>query len=100
MFIILWRYAVRPDRIDAFIEHYRSDGSWARLFRSSTGYLGTDLIRATDNSVSFVTIDRWDSAESFERFKRERREDYDRLDRVCESLTVTEELIGRYNNLT
>jgi heme-degrading monooxygenase HmoA len=96
MFVILWRFVVRPDRVDAFVDHYRNDGSWARLFRTSAGYRGTELIRATSEPATFITVDRWDSPASFEEFKRERHHEYERLDAECQSLTVREELIGEY----
>jgi heme-degrading monooxygenase HmoA len=99
MLVILWRFVVRPEQLDAFIEHYDNDGSWVRLFRAGAGYRGTELIRSTNEPATFITIDRWDSLKSFEQFKREHDQEYNRLDKRCQALTVHEELLGRYETL-
>ena len=99
MFVILWRFVVRPEVVDVFLQHYSDTGSWAQLFRRSPLFLGTDLIRSSDDATTFVTIDRWHSREAFEDFQREHGAEYARLDGLCEGLTLREELLGRYENI-
>jgi|SRR5688500_8085361 quinol monooxygenase YgiN len=99
MFIILWRFVVHPQHVDDFVRHYSAGGTWAELFKRSSSYLGTDLIRSSDDATIFVTIDRWRSGDAFTQFEREHHADYARLDTECSTLTVHEELLGRYENL-
>ena len=92
MIAILWRYRVRPDKTDAFEAAYAPDGDLVRQFRRAEGFIGTELMRGPE--ASYLTIDRWRSAEDFEAFLAGHRADYDALDRKAESWTLDEERIG------
>ena len=94
MYIILWEYTVKPGREAEFEKTYGPNGDWAQLFRQSDGYLGTDLVRATDTSPNYITIDHWVSSKTYEAFHKKYRAAYKALDVRCQSLTVREKLIG------
>jgi len=95
----LWEFRIRPDRRDEFERHYGPGGTWANLFRRSRGYLGTLLLRDEADPSRFVTIDRWENAETYRAFREHFSDDYRRLDERCEDLTVDERLIGEFAEL-
>jgi heme-degrading monooxygenase HmoA len=95
MHIILWEYIVTAGQEAAFEKIYGSYGDWAQLFRQSDGYLGTDLVRNSNISPRYITIDRWVSSEAYDAFQEKYHAAYEELDSRCQSLTEHERLIGR-----
>jgi heme-degrading monooxygenase HmoA len=98
MYVIVWEFAVRPERIDAFIAAYKSDGVWAQLFAQADGYNGTTLLRSTDSDDNprFVTMDRWETAEDFTRFQEHFGTEYRRLDTQLEGVSLRERKLGTF----
>jgi heme-degrading monooxygenase HmoA len=92
MHIILWRYRARPGREADFEAAYGEDGLWSRFFRAGAGYLGTQLLRATDGT--YLTIDRWVSAGDFASFREAHAAAYAALDTRCGALTAEESPLG------
>lgn len=95
-FVYLWAYRVSPEGLEEFVETYGPDGSWVDLFRQAPGYLDTQLLRDRNDSVRFITIDRWESEEAFLRFRASFAEEFDHLDRLGERLTIEETLLGEF----
>ena len=95
MYLIVWEYQVRPERLPDFEKIYASDGAWAKLFNKNKGYLGTELLRDETDIHRFLTIDRWISAKAFNEFKTNWQTEYDALDAQCEGMTKQETLLGR-----
>jgi heme-degrading monooxygenase HmoA len=98
-FVYLWAYRVSPGRLNAFLELYGPNGSWADLFRRAPGYLGTQLLQDRIQSDRFITVDRWVSEEAFVSFRRRFAEDFDHLDRLGETLTAEETALGEFRPL-
>jgi heme-degrading monooxygenase HmoA len=96
MFVVVWQFEVAEEKIAAFETAYGPAGSWAELFRLSTDYHGTELLRDAYVSGRYLTIDRWTSEESFRAFRRDHDGEYESLDRACDSLTSGETRIGTY----
>ena len=98
MYVIVWEFVVRPEKIDAFVAAYKSDGAWAQLFAQADGYIGTELLLATerDQGMTYVTIDRWQHAEDFTRFQEQFGNEYKALDTELEGLTVSERKLGTF----
>ena len=98
MYVIVWEFVVRPEKIDAFVAAYKSDGAWAQLFAQADGYIGTELLLATerDQGMTYVTIDRWQHAEDFTRFQEQFGNEYKALDTELEGLTVSERKMGTF----
>jgi heme-degrading monooxygenase HmoA len=105
MYIIIWEFIVRPEKVDAFVAAYKSDGAWAQLFAQADGYIGTELLLATerdqgaterDQGRTYVTIDRWQHAEDFARFQEQFGHEYKALDTELEGLTVSERKLGTF----
>jgi hypothetical protein len=61
MFVILWQFDIAEDKLAAFEESYGPAGKWAQLFRASSEYYGTELLRDQHVPGRFVTVDRWSS---------------------------------------
>lgn len=99
MYLILWEYKVRPDKVEAFEEFYGSEGAWAKLFAKAEGFLGTTLSKKLGEDNVYLTEDRWETRERFERFSDENKAEYARLDVVGDELTESEVKIGAYEIL-
>lgn len=96
MFVVVWKFEVAEDQVAAFEAAYGPAGSWAALFRNSTDYLGTELLRDAYIPGSYLTIDRWTSEEAFRAFRKDHDSEYEQLDRSCDALTASESRIGAY----
>ena len=96
MYVIIWEFQVRAERVAEFEEIYAATGVWAKLFEKSTGYLGTELLSDEVQPYRYLTIDRWTSAREYAAFLAEWTSDYADLDAQCEGLTEQETLVGRW----
>lgn len=93
----LWKYRVADEHGDAFIRHYSTNGSWAKLFREAGGYVGTQLWQDENDTAVFYTADYWHDRQAFEDFNANYRERYEQLDRELEFLTLEESFLGAGN---
>ena len=96
MFVVVWQFQVAEDKIAAFEAAYSPEGEWARLFRASPKYSGTELLRDAYVPGSYLTIDRWASEADFRAFRKEHDQEYEALDRACDALTAKETRVGAY----
>jgi heme-degrading monooxygenase HmoA len=98
MYVILWEFVVRPEKVEAFVAAYGSDGPWAQLFAQADGYLGTELLSSAKTSQHqvFITIDRWQTAGHFAQFEARFGTHYGTLDTQLEELTLKERKLGAY----
>jgi heme-degrading monooxygenase HmoA len=98
MYVIVWEFVVPLEKVDPFVAAYRSDGAWAQLFAQGDGYIGTELLSATDSDqgMRYVTIDRWKTTEDFTRFQERFGTEYRRLDTQLEGLTIRERKLGTF----
>jgi heme-degrading monooxygenase HmoA len=94
MVAFVWQFVARDDRISEFEHAYSSIGAWAELFSKAPGFRGTTLLRDTENSRRFLTMDRWDSVEAQSAMREKFAREYEELDRACEHLTESERRIG------
>lgn len=97
MIVIVWELRVQPGQAAGFERAYGPEGDWARLFRRSPAYHGTELLRDADDPERYLTLDRWDRPSDFEAFKAEHGEEYHALDQACGSLCSGEQLVGRFS---
>lgn len=95
-YVIVWEFQVKPGQEENFENIYGEDGSWSELFRNSTNYQGTKLIKDIGQAARYVTLDHWTSEFDFERFRKENKDAYEKIDKSCESMTDTETLIGKF----
>ena len=96
MFVVVWQFEIADEKIAAFEAAYSAEGAWAKLFRMSPNYLGTELLRDAYIPGNYLTIDRWASEDDFRAFRKEHDADYEALDRNCDALTSKETRIGAY----
>jgi heme-degrading monooxygenase HmoA len=96
MFIVIWQFEIAEENITAFEAAYSPEGAWAQLFRESSDYKGTELLRDAYVQGGYLTIDRWTSEEAFRAFRKEHDAAYEALDRQSDSLTARETRIGAY----
>ncbi len=92
----LWEFSVAPTKRAEFEAHYGPDGTWARLFRRASGYLGSELLHDRADPLRYLTIDRWESCDAWQAFRREHGAEYQSLDREIEGLTTREAPLGEY----
>lgn len=86
------RHGVEP----AFTEMYGPNGPWAQLFRTASGFLGTQLLRDLEGARRYVTIDRWESRDAYVAFRNASVAAYEALDREGARLTDLESLVGDF----
>lgn len=99
MYVIIWKFAVKPGLENDFEAVYGPDGTWAQFFRRGQGYLGTELLRDAVVPGHYATIDRWESKSAYENFLTRFAEDYSAIDQECEVLTESETEIGTYDRV-
>jgi hypothetical protein len=90
--VILWRFRAVPSRRADFEAAYGPDGDWAHLFRSDPDFLGTSLMRSSDGT--YLTLDRWRSADAARAFRDRHAAAYEDLDARCTALTEDETALG------
>jgi heme-degrading monooxygenase HmoA len=95
----VWEFFVPSEHHGAFERAYGTDGDWAALFRAAPGYLGTELLRDESEAGRYLTIDRWETADSFIRFKQASGAIYDAMDNRFEGLTSREMKIGSFERV-
>jgi heme-degrading monooxygenase HmoA len=94
--VLVWEFAVAPERRDDFERRYGTDGDWARLFARADGFLGTRLLRDAGTPGRYLTLDHWRSDADWQAFRVRYAEQYAALDRDCEALTLSEARIGAF----
>ena len=96
----VWEFHVVLDLQSEFEQHYGPGGSWAQLFTRSAGYIETLLLKDRSTVDRYVTVDRWRDEEAFQAFRSSFSEQYEQLDRECERLTVGEQLLGLFTEVS
>lgn len=92
MHIILWRFRARPGHEAEFEAAYGEGGVWSRFFREGRGFLGSDLLRASDGT--YLTMDRWESGDAYRAFRESHANRYAEIDSDCHRWTVEETSLG------
>ena len=95
-YVIVWEFQVRQARNEKFVQKYGPEGDWARFFRSSAGYIRTELVRDVAIDFRYLTLDYWKSEEEFKRFREQNLAEYERLDKEFEGLTESETRLGAF----
>jgi hypothetical protein len=98
--VAVWEFQVKLESFAEFERIYGPDGLWSKLFRQSSAYLGTELLRDTERTGRYLTIDRWISPEALHQFKQQHAEEYAALDKTCERLTASEAIVGKFESIT
>ena len=96
MHILLWQFTANPHRLPDFLAAYNPTGAWAQLFALAEGYLGTELLAATDHLHRFLTLDRWSTPAHYQAFRTRFAQQYAALDAQCEHLTADEISLGAF----
>jgi heme-degrading monooxygenase HmoA len=99
VYVILWEYRVKADRVAEFERIYSGSGAWAELFKKGEGYLNTQLLRDEASPQHYLTVDRWTSSEHYVSFRSQWENEYASLDAGCEGLTEQEILLGKWESI-
>ena len=91
MFVRVWSYQVTPEVADDFERHYGAEGSWAVLFSSHDGHLGTELFRGVDTPGRYLTVDRFASEDAWRSFRAAHQVEYDELGVRLAGLTESQQ---------
>jgi heme-degrading monooxygenase HmoA len=97
MYRLVYEYEVDPACVVQFEDMYGPDGEWARFFRGSVGYLGTDLLRDSTRPGRYLLIDRWTSADAVAQFLADRAQEYERRSRATAHLYLREVRLGGFD---
>ena len=94
MAVRVWRYDVPADVREEFEREYGPDGSWARLFAASPGFVATSLYVDVGSSTSYLTVDQFADNEAWQQFRAEHDAAYREVgERLRHLTTVQEELV-------
>ena len=77
-----------------FVEAYKSDGTWVKLFTRAKGYVKTHLLNEIENPNWYITIDYWESYEDQTKFREDFALEFRNLDEKCEKFTLEEIFIA------
>lgn len=99
LYCAVWEFHVKPESAAEFERVYGADGSWSQLFRRSSAYRGTELLRDAEGAGRYLTIDRWTSREALRQFKERYAEEYAALDKTCERMTESEAMLGDFESI-
>jgi hypothetical protein len=99
MFVVVWEYEVKPDRLDEFERAYGPDGDWVALFRRCQGFIETELLKNAEEPLEYATVDYWRSAEHYVRAIANLGEAYGALDARCGAFTLSERRVGNFVKL-
>ena len=94
MFIIAWKYIIKPKFRNEYIDTYKENGKWSRLFKRSESYKYSKLFQK--DNAEYLLIDAWESEETYNNFKKKYSEEYQLLCNDTDSLYESEEKIGEY----
>jgi heme-degrading monooxygenase HmoA len=100
IYIVLWRFRPQKDRESEFERAYGPSGEWTRLFGGGEGYLGSDLLRRSDDTREYLVLDRWASRAAYEAFRARFSSEYRQLDSRLEELTEEEAPMGTFETLS
>ncbi|HSG99657.1 MAG TPA: antibiotic biosynthesis monooxygenase [candidate division Zixibacteria bacterium] len=96
MYLIIWEYEVRPERVAEFERAYRGDGVWAEFFGADPAYLKTELFRSSERGNVYLTCDYWRSENAYVAFCERNANRYRDIDAQCDELTLSERRLGAY----
>jgi len=91
MKVRVWRYHVAEEMREEFEREYGTDGSWAVLFATATGFVETTLYREARSTSTYLTVDRFVSEDAWLRFRRENDAAYTALGERLAHLTLEQE---------
>ncbi len=94
MYILIWEFRVKHDKVSDFERVYGPEGDWVQFFRKGDAYIGTELLNKGDGT--YQTKDRWTTREAYESFRSANKAEYEALDRRCEALTESERQLGSF----
>ena len=99
MFVIVWEFRVKHDRLAEFKDAYKPGGTWAQLFHKASGFVETELLRDSDERTRFFTIDKWNSRDEYDAFRAKYDSEYLAIDARMEKLTDFEEQVGVFETI-
>lgn len=100
MYVVLWRFRPIMGREREFERAYGPSGEWTRLFQQGEGYLGTELLKRSDDPREYLAVDRWASGAAYEAFLSRFGSEYRSLDQRMEDLTEEEASVGAFETLS
>ena len=99
MFVIVWEFFVKRDRLAEYERAYEPAGDWAQLFRRARGFVDTALLRDREDRTRFLTIDTWESRDAYDAFRASFDAEYLALDARTEAFTESERRIGVFETM-
>ncbi|TRX48622.1 hypothetical protein FNH22_28935 [Fulvivirga sp. M361] len=96
MYVIQWKYKVKPEETAKFEREYGAEGAWSGLFNQSKDYLGSYLYKSEEEKHSYLLVDTWTDKGAYEKFRQLNKEIYNRLSLKFEGLYDVEERGGTY----
>jgi hypothetical protein len=99
MYVIVWKYKVKPACSERFEHEYGKQGSWSVFFGDSDKYIGSFLCKSDEEPEVYLLVDKWKDQISYNDFMRIKSAIYEQLNRQFESLYESEEKIGDFTDM-
>jgi heme-degrading monooxygenase HmoA len=96
MFVILWEYRVRRERLPEFEAAYGPEGEWVQLFRRAEGFVETELWQDREDRTRFVSVDKWLTRQHYDAFRVRFDDEYLAIDARTEKFTASEKRLGLF----
>ena len=97
MYFIVWKYSVPESHQMIFENEYGNKGVWAKLFKKSSQYLRSDLIKINSDFTTYFLIDIWKSEKSYHEFLKKHNQEYSDISSKNETLYSSEIKLGEFD---
>lgn len=97
MYIVIWKYKVRPEDCSIFEKAYGRRGDWTDFFKKSQKFIGTRLFQSTPDN--YLLMDSWEDRISYLSFLTDHRVEYDKLCDRYRHLFEEEIRVGEFHEV-
>ena len=99
MFEYVWEFVVKEEARGQFELVYGPGGAWSKLFARCPGYRGTTVLRNTENTQRYLTIDLWKTEDQREQALGELKAEYSDLEAAFDKWTESKTEVGTFSVL-
>ncbi len=99
MYLIIWKYKIKPANREKFEDEYGSAGTWSVFFSQSSHYKGSFLYKSEEEENTYLLIDTWVDKQTYDDFRQTKAESYHQLSASLQYLYVTEEKTGTFTSV-
>ena len=96
MIEIVWEFVVKDEFKGHFELVFGPGGAWSKLFTTSPGFRGTNLLRDTKDQRRYLIVDFWDTEAHREEILKELESEYAKLNADFDKWTESRTELGAF----